>query len=311
MRIRATVAAVSGALALSAFAVPGAHAADSGSTYRADATKVREAAHAATSGTSAFRASAAAVDEPYALDVTFSNIKVNKGKPIVVGATTHVTIPVTYTLTHAADVDITAADFLNGPYIYRGSFDTPDNFQFGDDPGTCTPTSSTVASCVADIDIYANEGYLVNSDAGAWKAAGLAYAYNGQDPSSTSFDITKVGVADQGGFTSPNVQRQSKLTVNAAPEPVKKGKTITVTGKLTRADWETNKYTGLSGQSVVLQFRKAGTTTYKNVKTIKSTSGGALKTTVKASVDGYYRYTYAGVSTVGTSTAAGDYIDVK
>ncbi|MEV7341657.1 hypothetical protein [Streptomyces sp. NPDC093544] len=313
MRIRATVAAVSGALALSALAVPGAHAADSGSTstYRADAAKVREAAHTATSGKSAFSASAAAVDEPYVLDATFSNVKVNKGKSIVVGATTHVTVPATYTLTHAADVDITAADFFSGPYIYKGSFDTPDNVQFGDDPGTCTPTSSTTASCVADIDIYANEGYLINSDAGAWKAAGLAYAYNGQDPSSPSFDITKVGVADQGGFTSPKVQRLSKLTVNAAPEPVKKGKTITVTGKLTRADWETNKYVGLSGQTATLQFRKANSTTYTNVKGIKSTAGGALKTTVKASVDGYYRFTYAGITSTAASTATGDYIDVK
>ncbi|MFE9769841.1 hypothetical protein ACFYPC_35855 [Streptomyces sp. NPDC005808] len=311
MRIRATVAAVSGALALSAFAVPGAHAADSGSAYRADVAKVREAARAADSGESVFRAAAVAVDEPYALDVTFSNIKVNQGKSIVVGATTHTVVPVTYTLTHPVDVNIAAADFFSGPYIYRGTFGNADNEQFGDKPGTCTPTTSTTASCKGNIDIYANEGYLANSDAGTWKAAGLAIAYNGQDPSSTSFDITKVGLADQGGFTSPNVKRMSKLTVNAAPEPVVKGKTITVTGKLTRADWETNTYAGLSGQSVVLQYRKAGTTTYKNVKTIKSTSGGALKTTVTASADGFYRYTYAGVSTVGASTATGDYIDVK
>ncbi|MFC9845888.1 hypothetical protein [Streptomyces sp. NPDC127595] len=313
MRIRATVAAVSGALALSALAVPGAHAADAGSasTYRADVAKVREAARAVDSGKSAFRASAAAVDAPYDLDVTFSNIKVNKGKSIVVGATTHTVVPVTYTLTHPADVDIAAADFFSGPYIYRGTFGNADNEQFGDEPGTCTPTSSTTASCKGNIDIYANEGYLANSDAGTWKAAGLAIAYNGQDPTSADFDITKVGVADQGGFTSPNVQRMSKLTVNATPEPVTKGKTITVAGKLTRADWETNKYAGLSGQSVVLQFRKASSSTYSNVKTIKSTSGGALKTTVKASVDGYYRYTYAGVSTVGASTATGDYVDVK
>ncbi|WP_406353103.1 hypothetical protein [Streptomyces sp. NBC_00658] len=313
MRIRATVAAVTGALALSAFVVPGAHAADSGSasTYRADVAKVLEAARAADSGKSAFSTSAAAVDEPYALDVTFSNIKVNKGKAIVVGATTHNVVPVTYTLTHAADVDITAADFLNGPYLYKGTFGNADNELWGDAPGTCTPTSSTTASCVAKIDIRANEGYLINSDAGTWKAAGFAVAYNGQDPSSSTFDITKVGVADQGGFTSPKVQRLSKLTVNAAPEPVLKGKTITVTGKLTRADWETNKYVGLSGQSVVLQFRKAGTTTYTNVKGIKSAAGGALKTTVKAGVDGYYRFTFAGIASTAAVTTAGDYVDVK
>ncbi|CAM5241030.1 hypothetical protein SCYAM73S_01849 [Streptomyces cyaneofuscatus] len=44
-------------------------------------------------------------------------------------------------------------------------------------------------------------------------------------------------------------QRASGLSVNAAPEPVKKGKTITVTGKLARANWETIKYGGYCGQS--------------------------------------------------------------
>jgi hypothetical protein len=310
MRIRATVAAVSGALALSAFVVPAAHAADSASSYRADVAKVLEAAHSASSRT-AFSATTAADDEPYALDVTFSNLKVNSGKAIAVGTTNHVAVPVTYTLTHGADVDITAADFQTGPYIYKGAFSDPDNLLFGVDAAKCTVTSSTAASCKGNIDIYPAEGDLINSDAGAWKAAGLAIALNGQDPSSSSFDITKVGVADKGGFTSPNVQRYSKLTVNASPEPVKKGKTITVTGKLTRANWETNKYAGYAGQSVKLQFRKKGSTTYTTIKTIKTDGYGNLKTTTTASVDGYYRYSFAGTSTTPAVSAAGDYVDVR
>ncbi|MCX4454966.1 hypothetical protein OG585_20170 [Streptomyces sp. NBC_01340] len=310
MRIRATVAAVSGALALSAFVVPAAHAADSASSYRADVAKVLEAAHS-VSGRTAFSATTAADDEPYALDVTFSNLKVNSGKAIAVGTTNHVAVPVTYTLTHGADVDITAADFQTGPYIYKGAFSDPDNVLFGVDAAKCTVTSSTAASCKGNIDIYPAEGDLINSDAGAWKAAGLAIALNGQDPSSSSFDITKVGVADEGGFTSPNVQRYSKLTVNASPEPVKKGKTITVTGKLTRANWDTNKYAGYTGQSVKLQFRKKGSTTYTTIKTIKTDGYGNLKTTTTASVDGYYRYSFAGTSTTPAVSAAGDYVDVQ
>ncbi|MFE2968745.1 hypothetical protein ACFXKC_34735 [Streptomyces sp. NPDC059340] len=310
MRIRATVAAVTGALALSAFVVPAAHAADSASSYRADVAKVLEAAHSA-SGKTAFTATTAADDAPYALNVTFSNLKVNSGKAIAVGTTNHVAVPVTYTLTHGADVDITAADFQTGPYIYKGAFSDPDNMLFGVDPAKCTVTSSTAASCKGNIDIYPAEGDLINSDAGAWKAAGLAIALNGQDPSSSTFDVTKVGVADIGGFTSPNVQRYSKLTVNASPEPVKKGKTITVTGKLTRANWETNKYAGYTGQSVKLQFRKKGSTTYTTVKTIKTDGYGNLKTTTTASVDGYYRYSFAGTSTTPAVSAAGDYIDVQ
>ncbi|MEW1569292.1 hypothetical protein AB0454_40850 [Streptomyces sp. NPDC093509] len=309
MRIHATVAAVSGALVLSAFVVPSAHAADSAhSSYRAAVAKVQEAARAA-SGRTVFTGSTGAVDGvPYDLDANFSDIKVNGGKAIAVGTTKHVTVPVTYTLTHGADVDITADDFLNGPYLYKGSFDAPDNSLFGDAPGTCTPTSATVASCKGDIDIYPADPdwELLNSDAGAWKAAGLAIAYNGEDT-----DPSKVGVADQGGFISPNIQRYSKLTANAAPEPVKKGKTVTVIGKLSRANWEDNAYHGYTGQSVQLEFRKNNSSTYTSVKTIKTDSKGNLKTTTTAKVDGYFRYRFAGTSTTPPVNATSDYVDVR
>lgn len=42
-----------------------------------------------------------------------------------------------------------------------------------------------------------------------------------------------------------------------------------------------------------------------------SGTGGALKTTTKATKDGYYRYVFAGTATTGPATAAGDYIDVR
>jgi hypothetical protein len=62
---------------------------------------------------------------------------------------------------------------------------------------------------------------------------------------------------------------------------------------------------------VKLQFRKKGTSTYTTVKTIKTGSAGALKTTVKATVDGYFRYSFAGTTTTPAVNAAGDFIDVK
>ncbi|NEE58470.1 calcium-binding protein, partial [Streptomyces sp. SID8455] len=107
------------------------------------------------------------------------------------------------------------------------------------------------------------------------------------------------------------LQRFSKLTVNASPEPVRKGRTLTVTGKLTRADWETFTYRGYSKQPVRLQFRKKGATNYTTVRTVTSSSTGTLKTTVKAAADGYWRYSFAGTSTTPAVSAAGDYVDVK
>ncbi|KAA0942883.1 hypothetical protein [Streptomyces apricus] len=314
MRIRATVAAVTGALALSAFAVPAAQADGSGDSVpsRAEVAKVLDAAHAA-SGKSGARA-AAADGVPYALDASVSNVKVNAGKAIVAGTTKQVTVPTTFTLTHGADVDITAADFFVDVELYKGSYDEPEMSLIGELWPTCTVVSTTKASCKGTIDVYPGEGQLLNSDAGTWSANAYAIAFNGEDPNADDIDLSKVGYMEQAKVGSTKLQRYSKLTVNASPEPVKKNKTITVTGSLTRANWETNKYAGYTAQSVKLQFKKKGTSTYTDVKTVKSGTGssaGKLKTTVTATVDGTFRYAFAGTSTTPAVNSAGDAIDVQ
>ncbi|MFF4271094.1 hypothetical protein [Streptomyces sp. NPDC001536] len=301
MRIRATVAAVSGALALSALAVPAAQADE---RVPAGASAAHEAAQAA-SGKSAF---ATAVDgTPYVLDASFSNVKVNKGKNIVVGTTSVVKVPVSFTLNHAADVDIYADDFFGGVELYRGADFYTSIWWFDSGDAACTDASATVANCTATVEVDPAE--LLNEDAGSWKAAGFAVAFNGEDPENPNLDNVGVAVTDK--TNAFKVQRLSKLTVNASPEPVKKGKTITVTGKLSRANWDTAKYAGYSSQSVKLQFRKKGSSTYTTVKTIKTNSTGNLSTTVKASVDGYFRYSFAGTTTTPAVSATGDFIDVK
>lgn len=260
MRIRATVAAVSGALALSAFAVPAAHAAAA------------------------------------APNVTFSNVKVNSGKAITLGATSTAKVKATYTVTHPSTVSL--SNILTGPLLYRGtSAQDADTMVGSDDPGTCTTVNSTTANCSATITLPAAE--LYNSDAGTWKQGGIA------------IDKKTNAQKWQSDLGTLPVRRATKLTADATPEPVKKGKTLTVTGKLTRADWQHGTYTAFTGQSVKLQFRKAGTSTYTTLKTITSSSTGALKTTVTAGSDGYYRYSYAGSTTSAGVSAAGDYVDVQ
>ncbi|WP_329337809.1 hypothetical protein OG866_24445 [Streptomyces sp. NBC_00663] len=307
MRIRATVAAVSGALALSALAVPAAQA-DGSSYSKDDLVKAAQSARQAADGKSTYAADDTGV--PYALDLSFSNVKVNKGKPIVAGIANQVTVPVTYTVTHAEDIDLNASDFVFDVEIYRGTYDEPLNILWGDDWPTCTETSATTDTCTGTIDVYPGDE-LVNADAATWKAIGYAIDWNDQDPMSEDIDWSKVGYVDQDALTTTKLQRYSKLTVNASPEPVTKGKTITVTGKLTRANWETHKYAGYTGQSVKLQFRKKGSTTYSTVKTITTNSTGNLSTTVKAAADGYFRYSFAGTSTTPAVSAAGDFVDVK
>ncbi|WP_221348202.1 hypothetical protein [Streptomyces beigongshangae] len=290
MRIRATVAAVTGALALSAFAVPAAQADDP--SYRESAAAAFEAAR---SGAAKAQRGAADGD----LNASFSNFKI--ASVLKVGTTNQVSTKVTYKVTHGADVDLGSPEFATGPYIYKGSFAEPANVIFGFEAATCTEVSATVANCTGYVDILPAEDELSNSDAGAWKGGALLLDSTGS-------------YADQGDLAATKVLRNSRLTVNASPEPVKKGKTITVTGSLTRANWETKKYGGYTQQSVKLQFKKKGTSTYKDVKTVKSGTGssaGVLKTTVTASVDGTYRYAFAGTSTTPAVNSAGDAVDVN
>ncbi|RMB85445.1 hypothetical protein [Streptomyces shenzhenensis] len=102
------------------------------------------------------------------------------------------------------------------------------------------------------------------------------------------------GHVDLHAAESVPVLRYAKLTADAAPEPVACG-----------------GYHGYSGQKVKLQLRKKGTSTYTTVKTITTDGSGKLKTTVKASADGYWRYAFAGSTTTAPATVADDYADAR
>ncbi|MGW0546100.1 calcium-binding protein [Streptomyces altiplanensis] len=278
MRIRATVAAISGALALSALAVPAAQA--------EDAPK--------PAGLSAALAGQAQADDVSG-DTKITKVVVNGGKALSLGTTAKKTITAEVTATDPEGI------YEIHSFLWNGPGDNPAEDAIGffgpdDQTGTCTEVSATTTKCKYSIVI--DPLLMENKTAGTWKLWVSAIGADG--------DYHENGVA---GTTK--ILRYSKLTVNASPEPVVKGKTITVTGKLSRANWETYQYHGYTSQPVKLQFRKAGTSTYTTVKTVTSNSTGDLKTTVTAASDGYWRYSFAGTSTTPAVSAAGDYLDVR
>ncbi|MFH9979832.1 DUF5707 domain-containing protein [Streptomyces sp. NPDC017179] len=259
MRIRATVAAVSGALALSALAVPAAHA-----------------------------------DEVEG-DTKISNVVVNGGKPVVVTATGAKSVTVTFTATDDSGIDFAQPILYHGSSIEKSDSGAVANSRDG--RAKCTKVNATTSNCTATFTLQPLEN-LINSVAGTWKVWAVASAKDGD-------------YVMKENAKSFSVQRLSKLTTAAKPKPVKKGANVTVTGKLTRANWDGGKYSGYSGQAVKLQFKKKGTTTYKTLKTVKTDSAGALKTTTKATADGYYRFVFAGNSTTPAVNATGDLVSVK
>jgi hypothetical protein len=255
MRIRATVAAVSvlsGALTLSALAVPAAQA-----------------------------------DGGYG-DTTITKVVVDGDNKASVGVSSAKTIKVSVTATDDSGIQGAEEFTLEGPDY---------GFLITSKP-TCTAVSSTTSTCTASVTVDPKVDYLSNANAGTWYVDAWIDANDGD----------YIWKEKAGSF---KFQRAAQLTANASPEPVTKGRTITVTGKLSRANWETLKYAGYANQSVKLQFRKQGTTTYTTLKTITSNSTGNLSTTVTASTDGYFRYSFAGTTTTAAISATGDYVDVQ
>jgi hypothetical protein len=224
-----------------------------------------------------------------------SDIVVNAGKPV----------ELTDEPLQEFQAKFTASDpsgIANGDmYLYKGSYGTPEAVLYGTWPASCTKVNATTSTCTAHFAYIQPRGSLGrNALAGTWKLAAWAESADG------------TGHVDLHSAKSVPVVRDALLTVNAAPEPVTKGENLTITGKLTRADWETRGgYQGYAGQKVKLQFCKKGTSTYTTVKTVTTDSSGNLKTTVKASTDGYWRYTFAGSSTTASATASADYVDVR
>ncbi|XQE81316.1 calcium-binding protein [Streptomyces microflavus] len=284
MRIRATVAAVSGALALSALAVPTAQADDSRSWSADHGFTALQPAQ----GDQAKRASGAAAKS---VKGKVTSAVVNAGKPIVLATTAKKTVSFSVTATDDSGIGGAA------PFIWAGkNIDTGVGFGPNEKGFSCKVVNATTTTCKGTITLNPKE--LKNAHATTWKVGVWALALDGEE-------------FQRDAASKVKVQRLSKLTANASPEPVKKGKTITVTGKLTRANWETKKYAGYTAQPVKLQFKKKGAKSYTTVKTVKTSSTGVLKATVKASVDGHWRYSFAGTASTPAVTSGADFLDVK
>ncbi|WP_285564864.1 hypothetical protein [Streptomyces sp. RTGN2] len=238
--------------------------------------------------------------------ITVSRIVVNGGRPVVVGThdvqeppvTFRITLPSGYSTAHSSG-------YTAEPFLYHDT--TP---KAGADAGglhmgiyTCYETSSRIADCEGTLRIDPYYRVDSNNDATTWKVAVVARLWK------TSGGLK----AEEFTATSGRVQikRWARATVNASPEPVTRGKTLTVTGGLARADWVKHKYTGVAAGLARLQFCKKGSSVYTTVKSVRSSSTGALRTTVKASADGYWRWSFGGWDTTGGATSTADYVDVR
>ncbi|MFI8006481.1 hypothetical protein [Streptomyces sp. NPDC086010] len=227
--------------------------------------------------------------------VSFSRVAVNGGKPIVVGVKEEVEVPAVFRMT-------TKLKYRSGPTVfpYRGKTDRGDTLHSAVITSDCKVVDRAKGICDFEEWLYIDPRNLDfgNEDAGTWKTAARVFLpHDGQDIDDMNLPL--------------QVRRATRVTADASPEPVAAGKTITVTGRVTRANWDTHTYQGYAGRTVSLQFKAAGTSSYTTVKKATSNSTGALKTTVKATRPGTWRWTYYGNTTSGAKSSTGDYVAVR
>ncbi|MGW3816338.1 hypothetical protein [Streptomyces sp. NPDC005046] len=227
--------------------------------------------------------------------VSFTRVTVNSGKPIVIGTTKEVVVPASFRMTTRLKYDY-------GPTVfpYRGHPDSGDTLHSSVITSDCEVVDEANGVCDFKEWLYIDPRYsdFGNEYAGTWKTAARVFL------AGDAYDTDDKNLPLQ-------VKRATRVTVNASPEPVAAGKTITVTGRVERANWNTHTYQGYAGRTVSLQFKAAGASSYTTVKKATSNSSGALRTTVKATGPGTWRWTYYGNSTSGAKSSTTDYVAVQ
>ncbi|MFI1704342.1 hypothetical protein ACWDDN_07545 [Streptomyces griseoruber] len=118
------------------------------------------------------------------------------------------------------------------------------------------------------------------------------------------------------GGTSKPLRRNRSLTrikgANASPEPVRKGRTITVTGVLQEAKPGTTAWKAYGGRKVQILFRPKGTNTWYLMTTVTTKTNGSFSKGFKAQKDGTWVPVFLYPDSkhfVGSGTE--DYVDVR
>ncbi|MGW5335289.1 calcium-binding protein [Streptomyces bauhiniae] len=298
MRIRTSlaVATAAGAVALGAFAAPAAHA-DGTPNAAAKVSSFLKGVHADAAAKAGAKTGVRSGVRHADGDLTIDKVTVNGNQDIVAGTSAVKTVNIYVTATDPEGIYDAYAMLWHGTDIEDP--DGVDGVVFPEQEADCDHWSATSATCKLTLKVDPKSDLWDSSLAGKWNVYAGAM---GNDADLTEDDTYK----------NVWVKRAAQITsMNAGPEPVKKGKTITATANLSRASWSYLKYYGYGSQSVQLQFAKAGSSTYTTVKTVKTSSTGALKATATASASGTWRFYFPKNGTTSAATSAGDYVAVN
>lgn len=166
-------------------------------------------------------------------------------------------------------------------------------------PAHCVPLNETASYCEALMTADPNVNLRSNALAGLWVITPVATNGDGN-------------VTRGDGAYFARIKRNTYMSQTiATPQPVKKGKNLTVKAQMTVAGWQTRKNVPLIGHQVLLQYRKGASGPFVTLKKIKTDRNGWATATVKATADGAYRYNFAGTSLTTATIGSADFVDVK
>ena len=111
------------------------------------------------------------------------------------------------------------------------------------------------------------------------------------------------------GFTLKRRTTWQTGSFNATPEPVRKGRPVSLQGRLLVVNWDARRYVGFTKRLVAVEFRTP-TGSYTKVATAVTDATGWVRTTVPASRTGVWRLRYGGNTVAGPATVAGDSVQV-
>ncbi|MFF4910107.1 hypothetical protein ACFY2T_35220 [Streptomyces sp. NPDC001260] len=229
-------------------------------------------------------------------DVRVVKTVVNGGGNVIVGTSKTIHYP----------IDITVKDDSGVKGLtHVSTFNMANGWSFAtwDGDSSCTKKSATTSVCRATMTI--DPAWIADSDdmdsnkvAGVWQVNATVKAKDGD-----------YWISDH--IAEYKVKRAVQLPTVIAPEEVAKGATVTVTGKLSRANWEDLKYHGFTGQQVKLQFRPKGAAHYSTVKTVTTGDAGKLATKVTITSAGSWRWYFPGTTTTSRKVSAGEVLNLK
>jgi hypothetical protein len=97
---------------------------------------------------------------------------------------------------------------------------------------------------------------------------------------------------------------------NAAPEPVRKGRALTVSGRLKRLQYSPGPYIAYSGKTVRIYFKAKGATSWTFMGTTTTSGTGQFRKSFTAARDGVWRAYFAGTSRFDKQASRDDHVDV-